>query len=54
MFISDSLDICDPVLTFDKFMEGIEHVKDGAFRVYDTELYVTNRTGKQLPRKYQI
>jgi len=23
MFISDFLDICDPVLTFDKFMEGI-------------------------------
>lgn len=24
MFISDFLDICDPVLTFDKFMEGID------------------------------
>ncbi|RDU25157.1 transposase, partial [Anaerosacchariphilus polymeriproducens] len=23
MFISDFLDICDPVLTFDEFMEGI-------------------------------
>ncbi|OPJ65069.1 transposase [Clostridium oryzae] len=24
MFISDFLDICDPVLTFDEFMEGID------------------------------
>lgn len=24
MFITDFLDICDPVLTFDKFMEGID------------------------------
>ena len=24
MFISDFLDICDPVLSFDKFMEGID------------------------------
>lgn len=24
MFISDFLDICDPVLTFDKFMERID------------------------------
>ena len=23
MFISDFLDICDPVLTFDEFMEGL-------------------------------
>lgn len=27
MFISDFLDICDPVLTFDKFMEGIDLAK---------------------------
>lgn len=27
MFISDFLDICDPVLTFDKFMEGIDLTK---------------------------
>ena len=27
MFISDSLDICDPVLTFDEFMEGIDLAK---------------------------
>lgn len=27
IFISDFLDICDPVLTFDKFMEGIDLVK---------------------------
>lgn len=27
MFISDSLDICDPVLTFDEFMEGIDLTK---------------------------
>ena len=27
MFISDFLDICDPVLTFDEFMEGIDLAK---------------------------
>ncbi|BCN32600.1 hypothetical protein bsdtb5_38950 [Anaeromicropila herbilytica] len=27
MFISDFLDLCDPVLTFDKFMEGIDLTK---------------------------
>lgn len=27
MFISDFPDICDPVLTFDKFMEGIDLAK---------------------------
>lgn len=27
LFISDFLDICDPVLTFDQFMEGINLTK---------------------------
>ena len=27
MFISDFLDICNPVLTFDEFMEGIDLTK---------------------------
>ena len=27
MFISDFLDLCDPVLTFDELMEGIDFAK---------------------------
>lgn len=56
LFISDYLDICDPVLVFDRFMEEInlekylknvpqhtnQHAENSLIRIYDQWIYFTS------------
>ena len=57
LFITDFLDICDPVLAFDKIMEEIEiekHAEDCLIRFYGHRVCIPERIGRSMQNKYPI